>query len=120
MERKKYTIDAANKSLGRLAAEIAIILRGKNQPDFMPNKDSGGVVLIKNIDKIRFTGNKSLNKIYYSHTGFMGGLKEIVLKDLFKKDPAEVLKRAVYGMLPTNKLRDQQIKRLKIINPVRN
>jgi len=115
MERKTYTIDAADKSLGRLAAKISILLRGKNQPDFAPNRDSGGVVLIKNIDKIRLTGNKPLNKVYYSHSGFPGGIKEITLKNLFKRDPAEVLKRAVYGMLPTNKLRNQQIKRLKII-----
>ncbi len=115
MERKNYTIDATNKSLGRLAAKIANILRGKNQPDYVPNKDTGGVVLVKNIDKIRFTGNKAEDKIYYSHSGFPGGLKEITLKNLFKRDPAEVLKRAVYGMLPTNKLRDQQIKRLKVI-----
>jgi len=115
MERKTYTIDAENKSLGRLAAKIAILLRGKNQPDFAPNKDTGGIVLVKNIDKIRFTGNKTLNKVYYSHSGFPGGIKEIALENLFKRDPAEVLKRAVYGMLPTNKLRNQQIKRLKTI-----
>ncbi len=114
VERKTHTIDAANKVLGRLATEIAILLRGKNKTDFAPNKDIGDFVVIKNIKKIKVTGKKFEKKIYYHHTGYLGGLKETPFKKLFKKDPGEVLKKAVFGMLPKNKLRAKQIKRLKI------
>ena len=114
MERKTHTIDAANKILGRLATEIAVLLRGKNKTDFAPNKDIGDFVVVENIKKIRVTGKKSENKIYYHHTGYLGGLKETPFKKLFKRDPGEVLKKAVFGMLPKNRLRAKQIKRLKI------
>jgi len=113
MERKTYTIDAANKVLGRLAVEIALLLRGKSKPGFMPNKDGGDIVIVKNADKIIVTGKKMDDKMYYHHSGYMGGLKEIPFKRVFKNDPGEVIRRAVYGMLPKNKLRDIQIKRLK-------
>jgi len=112
MQRETHTIDAAGKVLGRLAAEIAILLRGKHKPDFVPNKDMGDFVIIKNIAQIKFTGKKFEKKIYYHHTGYLGGLKKITLNKLFEKDPAKVLKRAVFGMLPKNKLRAKQIKRL--------
>ncbi len=114
MERKTYKIDAANKVLGRLATRIAILLRGKNEPDFVPNKDIGGFIVVKNIDKIKFTGKKFDKKIYYSHSGYLGGLKSITLRKLFEKSPDKVLRKAVFGMLPNNKLRARQIKRLKI------
>ena len=114
MKRETHTIDATNKVLGRLAVEIAVLLRGKHRPDFMPNKDTGDFIVIKNIDKIKFTGKKIDQKIYYHHTGYMGGLKETPLKTLFKNNPDKVLKKAVFGMLPKNKLRRLQIKRLKI------
>jgi len=114
MKRNIYTIDAADKVLGRLATEIAILLRGKNKPDFAPNKDIGGFVVVKNFNKIKITGKKLFQKIYYHHTGYLGGLKEISLKKLFEKNPTQVLKKAVFGMLPKNKLRAKQIKRLKI------
>jgi len=114
MERKTHTIDAANKILGRLATEIAVLLRGKNKTDFAPNKDIGDFVVVENIKKIRVTGKKFENKIYYHHTGYLGGLKETPFKKLFKRDPGEVLKKAVFGMLPKNRLRAKQIKRLKI------
>lgn len=114
MERKTHTIDAANKILGRLATKIAVLLRGKNKTDFALNKDIGDFVVVKNIKRIKVTGKKFENKIYYHHTGYLGGLKEIPFKKLFKKDPGEVLKKAVFGMLPKNKLRAKQIKRLKI------
>lgn len=113
MKRETYTIDATNKVLGRLATEIAILLRGKHKPDFAPNKDRGDFVVVKNIDKIKLTGKKIRQKIYYHHTGYLGSLKETALKKLFQKEPAEVLKKAVFGMLPKNKLRSRQIKRLK-------
>ncbi len=113
MERQTHIIDATNKPLGRLAVEITVLLRGKHRPDFMPNKDAGDFVVIKNIEKIKFTGKKFDKKIYYHHTGYLGGLKETPLKTLFKKDPDRVLRKAVFGMLPKNKLRAKQIKRLK-------
>lgn len=114
MERKTHTIDATGKVLGRLAAQIAVLLRGKHKPDFLPYQDRGDFVVVKNVAKIRLTGKKIEQKKYYRHTGYLGGLKEIPLKTLFKKDPAQVLKKAVFGMLPKNKLRKNQIKRLKI------
>lgn len=114
MKRETHTIDAANKVLGRLATEIAVLLRGKHKPEFVPYKDIGDFVVIKNASQIRFTGKKMEKKIYYQHSGYLGGLKEISLKKLFEKDPAEVLKKAVWGMLPKNKLRPEQIKRLKV------
>jgi large subunit ribosomal protein L13 len=117
MKRETHTIDARNKVLGRLASEIAILLRGKHKPDFLPNKDMGDFIVVKNIDKIKFTGKKFEKKKYYHHTGYLGSLKEVPLKDLFKKNPGEVLRKAVFGMLPKNKLRSEQIKRLKIEKP---
>lgn len=114
IKRKTYTIDAANQVLGRLAVKIAILLRGKNKPDFLPNKDVGDFVVVKNVDKIRITGKKSENKIYYHHSGYPGGLKKVPFKKLFEKNPGEVLRKAVFGMLPKNRLRARQIKRLKI------
>lgn len=113
MERETHTIDAENEILGRLAAKIAVLLRGKEKPSYVPYKDEGGVVIVKNIGKIKVTGKKYKDKIYYHYSGFPGGLKGISYGQLFQKKPGEVLKKAVYGMLPKNKLRDIQIKRLK-------
>ncbi len=112
-KRDKHTIDAKDQILGRLATQIAGLLRGKQKPEFAPNKDIGDVVIIKNIDKIKVTGKKYTDKIYYRHSGYMGGLKEATYKKVFENNPSEVLRKAVYGMLPKNKLRDEQIKRLK-------
>lgn len=114
MERKTHTIDATGKILGRLASQIAILLRGKQKPNFLPHKDMGDFVIVKNIKNLKFTGKKFEKKIYYHHTGYLGGLKETPLKKLFAKDPTKVLRKAVWGMLPKNKLRTRQIKRLKI------
>jgi len=113
IERKTHTIDAANKVLGRLAVEVAGLLHGKSKLDFRPNKDGGDIVIIKNADKIIITGRKMENKVYYHYSGYPGGLKTTSYKKLFKSNPAEVIKRAVYGMLPKNRLRDVQITRLK-------
>lgn len=114
MVRKTHIIDATNKVLGRLATQIAILLRGKHKPDFVPNKDMGDFIVVKNIEKIKITGKKMEQKKYFHHSGYLGGLKEIPLKKLFEKEPREVFKKAVFGMLPKNKLRAVQIKRLKI------
>lgn len=115
MERETHTIDAAGKVLGRLATEIAVLLRGKHKTNFQPNKDIGDFVIAKNVDKMKITGKKLEQKKYYRHSGYLGHLKEIPLKKVFVETPAKVLKKAVYGMLPKNKLRPEQIKRLKII-----
>jgi len=114
MKRETHTIDATDKVLGRLAAQIAILLRGKHKPDFVPYKDMGDFVNVKNVNKLKFTGKKIEQKKYYRHSRYWGGLKEISLKKLFAESPAEVLKKAVYRMLPKNKLRAKMIKRLKI------
>ena len=114
MQRKTHTIDATNKVLGHLAVEIAVILRGKNKPDFERYKDIGDNVIVKNFNKIKFSDKKLIQKKYYRHSGYLGGLKETSLKKMMEEKPEKVLKTAVYGMLPKNKLRPKVIKRLKI------
>ena len=114
METKTHTIDASNKVLGRLAVEITVLIRGKNRPDFAPHKNEGDFVIIKNIDKLKFTGKKLKQKQYYRHSGYIGSLKATSLEKLYKERPEEVLRRAVMGMLPKNRLRSKAIKRLKI------
>lgn len=116
MERKTHTIDATGKVLGRLATEIAVLLRGKQKSDFVPYRDMGDFVIVKNVSKLKITGKKMEQKKYFHHSGFLGGVKEIPLKKIFKTNPAEVLRKAVFGMLPKNKLRAEQIKKLKIEN----
>lgn len=114
MTREKHIIDAEGKVLGRLATEIAVLLRGKQKTDFVPYKDEGDFVIIKNVDKLKFTGKKFEQKIYYRHTGYLGGLKEATMKEVYnKKGASEILKMAVWGMLTKNKLRSRQIKRLR-------
>lgn len=114
IQRKVISVDAENKSLGRLAVEVAVLLRGKNKAEFVPYKDVGDTVLVKNIDKMKFTGNKLENKNYFHYTGYLGNLKKATLKEyLIKRGPKEVLRTAVMGMLTKNKLRSRQIKRLR-------
>ena len=113
MEKETHTIDATGKVLGRLAAEIAVLLRGKHRPDFVLNLDMGDFVIVKNVAKLKITGKKMEQKKYFHHSGFLGGVKETPLKKIFKEKPQDILKRAVFGMLPKNKLRAEQIKRLK-------
>lgn len=112
MERQTHTINAEGKSLGRLASEIVILLRGKHKQSWAPHKDVGDFVAVKNLEKAIFTGRKLEQKRYYKHSGYPGGLKEEKLRDFFKRNPAAVLRRIVWGMLPKNKLRARQIKRL--------
>lgn len=114
IERKTHQIDAKGKVLGRLASEIAVILRGKNKSTFQPHIDSGDFVEVSNCDKIKFTGNKLTQKEYIWHSNYPGGLKRQKVSEVFEKNPFEVLRRAVLGMLPKNKLRDKMIKRLKV------
>ncbi len=113
MERKIHIIDAKGKVLGRLASQISILLQGKHKPNFDPSKDMGDIVVVKNVDKMVFTGKKLKKKKYYWHSGYPGALKERTLEQLFQKDPKKVLRLAVLGMLPKNRLRKRRIKRLK-------
>lgn len=114
MSAKIYKIDAANKKLGRLASEIAFLLRGKNKPDFAPHKFPNSKVIVFNTKKIVISGKKYENKKYFRHSGYPGGIKFKTFKDLFEEDPSEPLRRSIYGMLPKNKLRDKMIKNLKL------
>jgi|TARA_B100002052_G_C15698870_1_gene514127 large subunit ribosomal protein L13 len=109
-----YEIDAANAVVGRLATIIAKILRGKNKATFTPHMDNGDFVVVKNIEKIKFTGNKFQNKKYFRHTGYPGGIKETTPEKLFNKKPDEVLKLAVKRMLPGGPLAKKQLTKLKI------
>lgn len=111
---KTYKIDATNKRLGHLATEIAIILQGKNQPDFVPYKLSDNKVIVFNTSKIDISNKKFEHKKYFRHSGYPGGLKTIQFKELFERDSNEPLRRAVYGMLPKNKLKHKIIKNLKL------
>lgn len=107
-------IDATNQPLGRLASKVANFLRGKHRPDFQSHLLSKEKVIVYNTDKIKLTGKKLEQKKYYHHSGYPGGLKIIKLKELFKNNSREVLRRAVFGMLPKNKSRKKIIKNLKL------
>lgn len=113
--RKWYVVDAEGQTLGRLATQLAIILKGKNKVSYAPHVDNWDYVVVINSEKIAVTWNKLEGKIYYRHTGFLGGLKEITLGKLMVKKPSEALKKAVSGMLPKNKLRADMISRLKLV-----
>ena len=115
MERQTHKINASGKILGRLAVEVAILLRGKHKPDFSHYKDMGDFIEIINLNKIKFSGKKFEQKIYWHHTGYPGGIKSQTLKELFEKDPQKVFLKAVKGMLPKNKLAAKQIKRLRFL-----
>ena len=109
-----YLVNADNKVLGRIATEIANVLRGKNKPIFTPSVDTGDFVIVVNAEKVQLTGNKNADKIYYSHSGYPGGIKEISAGKLLEKKPEELIRKAVKGMLPKNKLARHMIKKLKI------
>jgi len=112
--RDWYLVDVDNKVLGRVATEIANILRGKNKPVFTPSVDTGDFVIVVNAEKIALTGNKLADKVYYSHSGFPGGIKSITAGNLLVKKPEDLLRKAVKGMLPKNKLARHMLKKLKI------
>lgn len=112
VKRKLHKIDATNKSVGRLASQIAIILRGKNKPEYESNIDCGDIIEVMHVDKLKFSGRKLDQKKYYRYSGYPGGLKTIKMSELFTKNPSEVLRRAVRKMLPPNKLRKNMLKRL--------
>ena len=112
--REWYLVDAEGKTLGRLATQIADTLRGKRKPQFTPHVDTGDFVIVVNAEKIRVTGNKLDQKRYYRHSGYPGGLRSRTLREQLERRPTEVLRVAVKGMLPKNRLARQQITKLKI------
>ncbi len=114
IQREWFVIDAKDQTLGRLASQIATLIRGKHKPIFTPNADVGDFVIVLNADKIRVTGRKLDEKIYYRHSQYPGGLKKRTLREQLDKFPDRVIYLAVRGMLPKNKLGNKMIKRLKI------
>lgn len=114
VERKWHLVDATDKVLGRLATEIAIVLRGKHKPTYTPHIDVGDFVVVINADKVKLTGNKLKQKQYHRHSGHPGGLKSIDYATLMEKKPEKVIELAVKGMLPHNKLGAQQFTKLKV------
>jgi len=114
VERKWYLVDAEGQVLGRLATHLASILTGKTKPIYTPHVDTGDFVVVVNAERIRLTGKKLEKKVYYWHTGYPGGIKDISAKDLLAKKPERVLKHAVKGMLPKNPLGRQMFKKLKV------
>ena len=116
IDQKWYLMDCSGKRLGRLSVQVANILRGKNKPEYTPNSDVGDFVVLVNAKNIEVTGDKSENKIYFRHTGYPGGIKKISFKDQLEKDPEKIIRDAVKGMLPKNRLNRQIIKKLKVYN----
>ena len=114
VEAKWYLIDANGKTLGRLASTIANILRGKHKPEFTSHIDVGDFVIVINVDKIKVSGKKETDKIYYHHTGYPSGLRSISFRDMMEKHPARALEKAVKGMLPHSTLGEEQFHKLKI------
>lgn len=113
-QREWYVVDAKGKTLGRLASQIAVVLRGKNKPIFTPHMDTGDFVIVVNAEKVRVTGRKLDQKMYHRHSGYPGGLRSITLRDQLEKHPTRVIESAVRGMLPRNRLGRKLIKKLKV------
>ena len=114
IERKWYVVDATGYTLGRLASEVAKILRGKNKPIFTPHIDTGDYVIITNAEKIKVSGKKMDQKIYYHHSDYVGGMKEVTLREMLNKKPEKVLELAVKGMLPKGPLGRQMLTKLHV------
>ena len=114
IERKWYVVDATDKTLGRLSSQIASVLRGKNKPTYTPSMDTGDYVIVINADKVKVTGKKLDQKMYYRHSDYVGGMKEATLKEMMAKKPEDVIKLAVKGMLPKGPLGRQMIKKLHV------
>ena len=112
IDRKWYVVDAEGKTLGRLASEVAKVLRGKNKPIFTPHIDTGDYVIVVNAEKIKVTGKKLAQKVYYRHSGYVGGIKETTLKEMLNKHPERVIEFAVKGMLPKGPLGRQMYTKL--------
>jgi large subunit ribosomal protein L13 len=114
VHKEWHVVDAAGQTLGRLATRVAAMLQGKHKPEYTPHLDMGDFIVVINASQVRVTGNKLDNKIYYRHTGYMGGLKETVLRDMLAKHPERVIEKAVKGMLPRNKISRHVLRHLKV------
>jgi len=114
VERKWYVVDAEGKHLGRLATEIVRVLRGKNKPQYTPHVDVGDFVVVVNADKVAVTGRKAEQRVYRRHSGYPGGMKETSYEQMHARKPTEILRKAVYGMMPKTRLARKQFKKLKI------
>jgi len=114
VERRWYVVDAEGKHLGRLATEIVRVLRGKNKPQYTPHVDVGDFVVVVNADRVAVTGRKAEQRVYRRHSGYPGGMKETSYEQMFARKPTEVLRKAVYGMMPKTRLARRQFKKLKI------
>lgn len=114
VERKWYLVDAKDKVLGRLATKVATYLRGKNKPIFTPNTDTGDFIVVVNAEKVKLTGKKMDEKVYYHHSGYIGGIKAETAKDRMAEKPEDIVIDAVWGMLPKNRLGRAMIKKLKV------
>lgn len=114
IERKWYVVDAAGYTLGRLASEVAKVLRGKNKPEFTPHIDTGDYVIVINAKDVKVTGKKMLQKVYYNHSDYVGGMKETTLAEMMDKKPEKVIELAVKGMLPKGPLGRSMIKKLHV------
>ncbi|MCD4708396.1 MAG: 50S ribosomal protein L13 [Candidatus Sabulitectum sp.] len=116
IKRDWWLVDATDQTLGRLSAKLAMILQGKNKPVYTPHIDTGDFVVVVNVDKMRITGRKLDQKIYYRHTGYAGGQRATLMRDMMNDHPDRVLTHAVKGMLPKNRLSSAQLKKLKIFS----
>lgn len=114
IERKWFVVDATDKTLGRLAAEVAKVLRGKHKPTFTPHMDTGDNVIIINADKVKLTGKKLTQKVYFRHSSYLGGDKYTLAKDMLEKNPTRMVEFAVRGMIPKNRLGEQIFKKLHV------
>ena len=114
IQRNWYIVDAEGKTLGKVASVVAQVLRGKHKPTFSPHLDNGDCVIVVNAGRVRVTGNKPDQKVYYRHTGYPGGLRATTLKDMLERHPTRVIQHAVRGMLPKNRLGRKMIKKLKV------
>lgn len=114
VQRKWYVVDAEGKTLGRLASEIATVLRGKNKPTYTPHVDCGDNIIVINAEKVSVTGKKKKDKVYISHSGYPGGRKELPYEEMMAKKPEEIIRHAVKGMLPNGKLGRQMFKKLYV------
>ncbi|MEW6749532.1 MAG: 50S ribosomal protein L13 [Candidatus Latescibacterota bacterium] len=114
IERQWYVVDASDKILGRLASQVAQLLRGKGKPAFTPHADMGDHVIVINAQKVRVTGNKAQQKVYYRHTGYPGGIRSTTYEELMRKHPERIVQKAVWGMLPHNTLGRHIFKKLRV------
>ena len=114
LEKKWLLLDASNKTLGRLSAKISSILMGKNKAQYTPHNDLGDYIVIINAEKVKVTGNKDIQKKYYRHSGYPGGLKSSTFSEIIEKNPEDIIFKAVKGMLPKNKLSNSMISKLKV------